>query len=181
MDCSLPGSSIHGIFQARVLEWVAISFSRGSSRLRDWTQVSHIAGRRFYPLSHQGSPGFNSWVGKIHWRRDRLPTPIFLDFPCGSNGKESTCNVENLGSIPGERKGYPLRYSGLENFMDCIVHGVAKSQTWLSNFHSLTCSKAFCHLLKSTKTYKLMRYHNILPSTETWLKEGKKSLNKQKH
>ena len=47
MDCSLPGSSIHGIFQARVLEWVAISFSRGSSRPRDRTQVSCIAGRCF--------------------------------------------------------------------------------------------------------------------------------------
>ena len=45
MDCSLPGSSIHGIFQARVLEWVAISFFRGSSRFRDRIQVSHIAGR----------------------------------------------------------------------------------------------------------------------------------------
>ena len=47
MDCSLPGSSVHGIFQARVLEWVAISFSRGSSRPRDWTQVFSIADRRF--------------------------------------------------------------------------------------------------------------------------------------
>ena len=47
MDCSLPGSSVHGIFQARVPEWVAISFSRGSSQPRDWTQVSHIVGRRF--------------------------------------------------------------------------------------------------------------------------------------
>ena len=47
MDCSLPGSSIHGIFQARVLEWVAISFSRGSSQPRDQTQVSHITGGRF--------------------------------------------------------------------------------------------------------------------------------------
>ena len=47
MDCSLPGSSIHGIFQARVLEWVAISFSRGSSLPRDRTQVSHIEGRHF--------------------------------------------------------------------------------------------------------------------------------------
>ena len=47
MDCSLPGSSVHGIFQARVLEWVAISFSRGSSRHRDQTPVSLIAGRRF--------------------------------------------------------------------------------------------------------------------------------------
>ena len=47
VDCTLPGSSIHGIFQAIVLEWIAISFSRGSSRPRDRTQVSHIAGRRF--------------------------------------------------------------------------------------------------------------------------------------
>ena len=47
MDCSPPGSSVHGIFQARILEWVAISFSRGSSRPRDWTWVSHITGRRF--------------------------------------------------------------------------------------------------------------------------------------
>ena len=47
MDCSLPGSSVHGIFQARVLEWVAISFSRGSSWPRDWIRVSCIVGRRF--------------------------------------------------------------------------------------------------------------------------------------
>ena len=47
MDCSLPGSSLHGILQARVLEWGAIAFSRGSSRPRDWTRVSRIAGRRF--------------------------------------------------------------------------------------------------------------------------------------
>ena len=47
MDCSLPGSSVHSIFQTRVLVWVAISFSRRSSRLRDWTQVFHIAHRRF--------------------------------------------------------------------------------------------------------------------------------------
>ena len=47
MDCSLPGSSVHGIFQARVLEWIAISFSRGSSLPRDRTRVSRIVDRRF--------------------------------------------------------------------------------------------------------------------------------------
>ena len=47
VDCSLSGCSIHGIFQARVLEWIAISFSRGSSRPRNRTQVSHIVGRHF--------------------------------------------------------------------------------------------------------------------------------------
>ena len=47
MDYSLPGSSVHGIFQAIVLEWIAISFSRESSQPRDWTRVSHIIDRRF--------------------------------------------------------------------------------------------------------------------------------------
>ena len=46
MDCNLPGSSVHGVFQARILEWVAISFSRGSSPPRDWNRVSRIVGRR---------------------------------------------------------------------------------------------------------------------------------------
>jgi len=59
----------------------------------------------------------------------------------GSAGKELTCNAGDLGSIPGlgrspgEGDDYPLQYSGLENSMDCIVHGVSKSQTQLSNFH----------------------------------------------
>ena len=47
MDCSLPGSSVHEIFQARILEWIAIPFSRGSSQLRGWTQVARIAGGFF--------------------------------------------------------------------------------------------------------------------------------------
>ena len=60
------------------------------------------------------------------WRRDRLPTPVFLVFPGGSAGKESACNAGDLGSIPGLRtspgkgNGYPVQHSGLENSMDCI-------------------------------------------------------------
>ena len=66
---------------------------------------------------------------------------IYLGFPCGSAGKESACNAADLGSVPGlgrppgEGKGYPLQCSGLENSMNCIFHGVAKSQTQLSSFH----------------------------------------------
>ena len=56
MDCSPPGSPVHGILQARVLEWVAFPFSRGSSQFRDWTQVSRIAGRFFTSWVTQ-SPG----------------------------------------------------------------------------------------------------------------------------
>ena len=177
MDCIWPDSSVHGISQARILEWVAISSSRGSSWPSNQTQVFCIAGRFFTIWATREDPSiplcvyvcgcvythtyfiyiyiyiwasliaqlvknlppmqmtqFHLWVGKIRWRSDRLPTPVFLGFPCGSDGKESTCNAGDLGSIPGlgrspgEGKGYPLQYSGLENSMDCIVHGVTNSQ-----------------------------------------------------
>ena len=64
-----------------------------------------------------------------------------LGLASSTAGKESACNVGDLGLIPmlgrypGEGKGHPLQYSGLENSMDCIVHGLAKSQTRLSDFH----------------------------------------------
>ena len=85
---------------------------------------------------------------------------MFLGFPGGSAGKESTCNVGDLCSIPGLGRdpgggnAYPLQCSGLENSMDCIVHGVPKSRTRLSDFHfhtwlglfwgSLFCSIDLC-------------------------------------
>ena len=64
-------------------------------------------------------PQFDSWVGKICWRRDTLPTPVFLGFPCGSASKESACSVGDLslipglGKSPGEGNGYPLQYSSI--------------------------------------------------------------------
>ena len=81
--------TVHGILHARILEWVAFPFSRGSSQPRERIHLQC------------GKPGFNPWLGRS----------------------------------PGEWKGYPLQYSGMENSMDCIVHGVTKSKTWLSNFH----------------------------------------------
>ena len=68
-------------------------------------------------------------------------------FPCGSAGKESASSVGDLGLIPGlgrppeEGKGYPLQYSGLENSMDRIAHGVVESRTWLSDFHFTSSSR----------------------------------------
>ena len=68
-----------------------------------------------------------------------LLTEVCTVFPCVSACKVSACNAGDLGSIPrlgrppGEGKGYPLQYSGLGNSMACIVHGVAKSRTRLSN------------------------------------------------
>ena len=75
-----------------------------------------------------------------------------MGFPCGSAGKESTCNAGDLGLIPGlgrfpgEKKDYPFQYSGLKNFMETIVHGVAKSGTRLSDFHfrfDMICGKQY--------------------------------------
>ena len=88
-----------------------------------------------------GFPDSSPLVRKICWRRDRLPTPVFLGFPCDSAGKESACNVGNLGSIPdlgrspGE-KGKATHSNILAwRILWTTVHGVAKSWTLLSDFH----------------------------------------------
>ena len=74
--------------------WRAGSQNRGSEQKQciAYTSICNLQCRR---------PQFNLWVRKIAWKRDRLPTPVFLGFPGGSAGKESTCNVVDLGSIPG--------------------------------------------------------------------------------
>ena len=83
MDCSLPGSSVHGIFQARVLEWIAISFSRGSSQPRDWTRVSHIIDRRFTIWAYWWSP--NPPV-TINYLLDFILFPLFKLIPSSGFG-----------------------------------------------------------------------------------------------
>ena len=103
-------------------------------------QVSPVAQLVKNPPAMQET-WFDSWVRKIPWRRDRLPTPVFLGIPCGSAGKESACNVGDLGLIPGLgrslEKGKATHSSTLAWRIPwtCIVHGVAKSQTGLSDFH----------------------------------------------
>ena len=67
MDWSLPGSCVHGILQARILEWVAISFSRGSSRPRNWTQVSCTAGRFFTFWTTREAPCWARSHMQITW------------------------------------------------------------------------------------------------------------------
>ena len=79
---------------------------------------------------------FLSWEDLL----EKEPTPVSLGFPGGSAGNKYTCSVGDLGLIPalarspGEGNGYPLQYSGMENSMDCIVHGVAKIWTRLNDF-----------------------------------------------
>ena len=85
---------------------------------------------------HHGSPKLADICSYIH-----ISIFFMWVFPGGLAGKELACNAGDLGLIPGlgrspgEGKGYPLQYSGLENSMNCIVHGVAKSWTRLSDFH----------------------------------------------
>ena len=121
----------------------------------------------------KGTP-FNSWVGKICWKRDRLPTPVFLGFSCGSAGKESACNVGDLSSIPwlgrspGEGKGYPLQYSGLENSMDW---GSMGSQRVRHDWATFTFTHIHICIHIHTHTYvffSIMVYHkslDIVPCT----------------
>ena len=88
---------------------------------------------------------------------DRLPTPAFLGFPCGS-----TCNAGDLGLTPrlgrspGEGKGCSIQYSGLENSMDCIVHGAVKSRTRLSDFH-FHSQRFYSNSLMNEGTSKMLK------------------------
>ena len=126
MDCSLLGSSVHGIFQAIVLEWIAISFSRGSSQPRAWTRVSHIVDRCFTiwatKLSHEFT--LAECGRKYGPRPDLAMSKELVDFPSGSDDKASIYNAGDpgsspgLGRSPGEGNGNPLQYYCLENPMD---------------------------------------------------------------
>ena len=131
MDCSTPGLPVH-------------------HQLPEFPQTHvHWVSDAIHPLSSTSPPAFNlsQHQGLFKWVSSLNCCLQAMGLPHSSVGKESTCSVGDLGSItglwrsPGEGKGYPLQYSGLENSMDCIVHGVTKSQTWLSNFHFISVFK----------------------------------------
>ena len=128
---SLPGSSVHGIFQARVLEWVSISLSRGSSQPRDWTQVSRIAGRHFTIWATRELLGCNSrwrdscdlrescqsWKQDTHRERWNLalrnsPTTAATEIRGGSGGHEETYQKHLLKT----HVDFPLETSYLSSF-----------------------------------------------------------------
>ena len=117
----------------------------------------------FIPFSLSPSSASSSSV--LSWQH------IYMGFPGGSAGKKSTCNVGDLGLIPGlgrcpgEGKGYPFQYSGLENPMDCIVLGVTKSQTHLSSFRFLFSTVLFVFylfcLFLCPSPFALMKYLKV--------------------
>ena len=79
----------------------------------------------------------NSWVRKIPWKRDRLPSPVFMGFPGGSDGKESACKAEDPSSIPesgrsrGEGIGYPLQYSWAPLVAQTVKNPPAMQENWV--------------------------------------------------
>ena len=148
MDYSLPGSSVHEIMlQAMMLHFHFTSLTLVVIQiflqcLMNLLSNSGIEDTFYYLIRiifiFDGFPDSSiREESTCNWRRDRLPNPVFLAFPCRSAGKESACNARDLGLIPGlgqfpgERTGYSLQYSGPENSMDCIVHGITKSLMWL--------------------------------------------------
>ena len=112
---------------------------------------------------------FNSWVRKSCWRRDSLPTLVFLGFPCGSAGKE--CSAGDLGLSPGfgrssgEGNGYPLWYSSPGNSMDCIVHGGCKESdaTQRLSFHNHLAYGPFNVLVNSVCKYFIENFWGSVP------------------
>ena len=94
INCSLPSSSVHGILQARVLEWVAISFSRGSSRTRDPTRVSCMAGRRFTLWAAREAPGIYDIVSAFIFKALKLDEILFA-------GSYSITQVFNVKMLQG--------------------------------------------------------------------------------
>ena len=112
----------------------------------------------------------NLCIGMICWRRGRLPTPIFLSFPGGSDGKEFARNAGDQGSIPGlgrfreKGKGYPLQYSGLEN----SIHGVTKSWSRLNNFYILSVVTRYDQLLLLGFSIKVLNFSSTICCSKQW-------------
>ena len=137
MDCSLPGSSVHGIFQAVVLEWIAISFSKGSSQPRDRTQVSCIVDRHFTVWPTGKSIYFSAKMGIIMVPTSATQVVLLgKNLPASAGDGRDASLIPGSGRSPGGGHGCPLWYSCLENPMDrgawwATVHRVTKSQAQL--------------------------------------------------
>ena len=98
MDCSLPGSSVHGIFQAIVREWTAISFSRGSSQPRDWTQTSHFVDRRFTIWATREVPIFARQTSNYSHKVKSFQFSGLKN--TGTNGKVILSSTRGVGQGP---------------------------------------------------------------------------------
>ena len=114
LDCSLPGFSVHGIFQTRILEWVAISFSRRSSWPRDWTHLSCIAGRLF-TIEPPGKP-----LHFLHLRPKgkNMKGPIFQE-----NSVNSVLQVQGTCQMTRQESLCPYLFGLRLSVLPDIPHG----------------------------------------------------------
>ena len=141
LDSSPPGSSVHGLFLARILQWVAIPCFRGSFQPRDQSWVSHIASKQVLYCLSQGSVSALGEPSSVVIQLGLLFKLYFWASLIAQLVKNPPAMQETwirtLGWEGPLKKGkhHPLQYSGLENSMDYIVHRVIKSRTQLNNFH----------------------------------------------
>ena len=129
MDCSLPGSSVRGLFQARILEWVAISFSRGSSQHRDRTQVSCIAGRFFTSW-----PWENSWT--VFPREGRQAKWLKITMLCYAKSLPSCPTL--CDPIDGSLPGFPVPGILQAKTLEWVASSFSNAWNWKEKVKSLS-------------------------------------------
>ena len=143
MNHSPPGSSVHGIFQAWILGWVAVSFSRGSSWPRDWTQVSHIVGRRFTILAtrevHQKHRrvvvSFKRMSVEIFYRWNLLPRSQLANYT--HSWRQEAAKKVQLENISG------TKYKRQVTFKTCIIFFTLK---FFKNLLTPSCCLLLCEM-----------------------------------
>ena len=112
-ECGPPGSSVHGISQARIMEWVAISLSRGSSRLKDWIHVSCITGRFFTPDLPVKPMSMHEHEALVIQSCSTLQDPMDCSL-CPWNSLDKNTGVGNLSLVQGWPPGIKLGYPALQ-------------------------------------------------------------------
>ena len=166
MDCSLPGSSVHGIFHARVPEWVAISFFRGSSRPRNWTRVSCIAGRRFTIWATREAKAFVKFYTTLKiiqhaysGRREVYNMKYFLirwcDEPSFLAALFGMVAVDSLGQYGDPNLGFAPPCS------ETTDRGMRKGAVWITSWSVVD---AFTH--KEPRYFPLISFQNYMALQE---------------
>ena len=191
--CDPVEYTVHGFLQARILEWVAFPFYRGSSQPRDRTQVSHVAGGLFISWATREAQMTRAALLMqlllymcLIWRRQWHPTPVLLPgkshgwrslVGCSPWGRKESGMTERLHfhfslSCTGEGNGKPVQCSCLENPRDgggfwAAIYGVAQSQTWLKRLRSSSMCLITEYQTKWLKTDRTSR-RNGLPWWLRW-------------
>ena len=172
MDCSPPGSSVHGILQARILEWIAICFSRGSYWLRDWTQVSCIAGKLFTVWATRES--LRSWTGPENsWLYTN--SQIYSTAIDGTSGKDAAYQCWRqgfrpwVGKIPWRRAWQPTpvflpgESHGQRSLVGYSAQGHKESDTTEANYRAYLPS-TFAKMWKSRSQRSTILEHGRMVS-----------------